>query len=56
MTPTLGGTIDPTFFARYDATVQAALSSGSDVFVIVDLVRLQGNGLPENLRTDPFAA
>jgi hypothetical protein len=22
MTPTLGGTIDPTFFARYDATVQ----------------------------------
>ena len=39
MTPTLGGTIDPTFFARYDGTVQAALSSGSDVYVIIDLVR-----------------
>lgn len=39
MTPTLGGTIDSTFFEEYDTTVQAALSSGSDVYVIVDLVR-----------------
>lgn len=38
MTPTLGGNIDPNFFARYDATVQAALNSGPNVFVIVDLV------------------
>ncbi|KAE9390576.1 cellulase-domain-containing protein [Gymnopus androsaceus JB14] len=37
MTPTLGGTIDSTFFAEYDATVQAALASGDDVYVIVDL-------------------
>ncbi|KIJ23905.1 glycoside hydrolase family 5 protein [Sphaerobolus stellatus SS14] len=35
MTPTLGGTIDPTFFARYDSTVQSALSTGA--YVIVDL-------------------
>ncbi|KAH9836977.1 endoglucanase [Rhodofomes roseus] len=37
MTPTLGGTIDSTFFSEYDQTVQAALSSGSGVYVIVDL-------------------
>lgn len=39
MTPTLGGTINSTFFNEYDATVQAALNSGSNVYVIVDLVR-----------------
>lgn len=38
MTPTVGGTIDSTFFAEYDATVQAALASGDDVYVILDLV------------------
>ncbi|RDB28878.1 Endoglucanase EG-II [Hypsizygus marmoreus] len=37
MTPTLSGTIDATFFARYDATVQVALSSGSNPYVILDL-------------------
>jgi len=37
MTPTLGGTINSTFFSEYDTTVQAALSSDSDVYVIVDL-------------------
>ncbi|KAJ3785012.1 glycoside hydrolase superfamily [Lentinula aff. detonsa] len=37
MTPTVGGTIDSTFFAEYDATVQAALASGDDVYVILDL-------------------
>ncbi len=38
MTPTLGGPIDPVFFARYNATVQAALSSGPNVWVIIDVV------------------
>lgn len=38
MTPTVGGTIDSTFFAEYDTTVQAALASGDDVYVILDLV------------------
>ena len=38
MTPTLGGPIDPAFFARYNNTVQAALSSGPDVWVIIDVV------------------
>ncbi|CAL1695114.1 unnamed protein product [Somion occarium] len=37
MSPQLGGNIDQSFFSRYDATVQSALSSGSNVFVIVDL-------------------
>ncbi|KAF8898927.1 endoglucanase [Infundibulicybe gibba] len=37
MTPTLGGTISSSFFSRYDATVQAALNSGSSPFVILDL-------------------
>ncbi|KAF8958900.1 putative cellulase precursor [Flammula alnicola] len=37
MTPTLGGTVDPTFAARYDNTVQAALNSGSSAYVIVDV-------------------
>ncbi|KAF5352522.1 hypothetical protein D9756_006054 [Leucocoprinus leucothites] len=37
MTPTLGGTIDGTFFQRYDASVQAALNSGSSPYVILDL-------------------
>ncbi len=38
MTPTLGGSIDQSFFSRYDQTVQAALNSGPNVFVIVDVV------------------
>lgn len=38
MTPTLGGTIDPTFLAEYDATVQAALSVSTKPYVIIDLV------------------
>ncbi|KAI0703463.1 glycoside hydrolase superfamily, partial [Cytidiella melzeri] len=37
MTPTLGGPIDPVFFARYNATVQAALSTGPNVWVIADV-------------------
>lgn len=39
MTPTVGGTIDNNFFNRYDATVRAALNSGSNPWVILDLVR-----------------
>lgn len=39
MTPTLGGPIDETFFARYNATVQAALSSSNNTYVILDVVR-----------------
>lgn len=39
MTHTIGGIIDAKFFARYDATVQAALKSESKPYVIVDLVR-----------------
>lgn len=38
MTPTLGGTVSSSFLAEYDATVQAALSAGPDIHVIVDLV------------------
>jgi len=37
MTPTLGGTINSTFFELYDATVSAALASSSSAYVIVDL-------------------
>ncbi|TFK39121.1 endoglucanase [Crucibulum laeve] len=37
MTRTVGGTIDSTFFARYDKTVQTALNSGSSPYVILDL-------------------
>ncbi|TFY83404.1 hypothetical protein EWM64_g612 [Hericium alpestre] len=37
MTPTLGGTISSTFFARYDATVQSALSASTSPYVIIDL-------------------
>ncbi|EIW87466.1 hypothetical protein CONPUDRAFT_180565 [Coniophora puteana RWD-64-598 SS2] len=37
MTPQVGGVIDEGFFQKYDATVKAALSSGSNVHVIVDL-------------------
>ncbi|KAH8099381.1 endoglucanase [Cristinia sonorae] len=37
MTPQVGGSIDQSFLARYDATVQAALNSGSNVHVIVDV-------------------
>nr|WLJ42044.1 Cel5B [Irpex lacteus] len=37
MTPTLGGSIDNGFFSTYDATVQSALNSGSNVHVIIDL-------------------
>ena len=38
MPPTLGGQIDPNFFSRYSQTVQAALNSGPNVYVIVDVV------------------
>lgn len=37
MTPTLGGTINQTFFSIYDATVQAALSASTKPYVILDL-------------------
>ncbi|THH09186.1 hypothetical protein EW145_g2190 [Phellinidium pouzarii] len=37
MTPTVGGDISQSFFEEYDTTVQAALASGPDVFVIVDV-------------------
>ncbi|KAH9944192.1 endoglucanase [Epithele typhae] len=38
MTPTLGGDIDENWFsANYDPTVQAALASSSNTYVIVDL-------------------
>lgn len=40
MTPTLGGTINATFLAEYDATVQAALSVSTRPYVIIDLVRV----------------
>jgi len=35
MTPTLGGTIDSSFWSRYDATVQQGLATGA--YVILDL-------------------
>ena len=38
MTPALGGMISSSFFARYDATVQAALSASTSPYVIIDLV------------------
>jgi hypothetical protein len=38
MTPTAGGPIDETFFARYNTTVQAALSSSVHTYVILDVV------------------
>ncbi|KAI3622417.1 glycoside hydrolase family 5 protein [Moniliophthora roreri] len=37
MTPALGGDIDAGFFSRYDATVQAALTSSSSPWVILDV-------------------
>ncbi|KAG5635067.1 Manganese dependent endoglucanase Eg5A [Sphagnurus paluster] len=37
MTPTVGGTIDANFFARYDKTVQTALNSATKPYVILDL-------------------
>ncbi|KII94195.1 glycoside hydrolase family 5 protein [Plicaturopsis crispa FD-325 SS-3] len=37
MTPTLGGSINETFFEIYDTTVQAALSASSSPYVIIDL-------------------
>ncbi|KAG6855662.1 Manganese dependent endoglucanase Eg5A, partial [Tephrocybe sp. NHM501043] len=37
MTPTVGGTIDSSFFSRYDTTVQAALNSATKPYVILDL-------------------
>lgn len=40
MTPTVGGTIDSGFFSRYDATVQAAMNSGSNPYIILDLVSI----------------
>ncbi|ETW86909.1 glycoside hydrolase family 5 2 [Heterobasidion irregulare TC 32-1] len=60
MTPTLGGTISSSFFARYDATVQAALSASTSPYVIVDLHNyarwngeIIGQGGPTN---DQFAS
>ena len=38
MTPQVGGPISEQFFSRYDASVQAALNSGPNVHVILDLV------------------
>jgi len=38
MTPTLGGPIDKTIFACYNATVQATLASSANTYVIVDMV------------------
>ena len=39
MTPTLGGSINETWFTNfYDKTVQAALASSPNTYVIVDLV------------------
>lgn len=40
MTPQLGGQISEAFFSRYDATVQTALNSGPNVYVILDIVRI----------------
>ncbi|KAG6911572.1 Manganese dependent endoglucanase Eg5A [Tephrocybe rancida] len=37
MTPTVGGTIDSSFFSRYDNTVQAALNAVTKPYVILDL-------------------
>lgn len=39
MTPEVGGAINETWFSNfYDVTVQSALSSSPNTFVIVDLV------------------
>ncbi|THH19988.1 hypothetical protein EW146_g1281 [Bondarzewia mesenterica] len=60
MTPTVGGTISTSFFARYDATVQAALSASTSPYVIIDLHNyarwngsIIGQGGPTN---DEFAS
>ncbi|KAL0951442.1 hypothetical protein HGRIS_008131 [Hohenbuehelia grisea] len=37
MTPTVGGPISSTFFQRYDRTVQAALNSNPNAYVILDV-------------------
>ncbi|KAF9015554.1 endoglucanase [Cyathus striatus] len=37
MTPTLGGSIDSSFFSRYDNTVRTALNSATQPYVILDL-------------------
>jgi endoglucanase len=37
MTPTLGGTVSSSFLSKYDATVNAAQSSSTSPYVIVDL-------------------
>lgn len=38
MTPTVGGSLDNNFFARYDRTVQAALNAATKPYVILDVV------------------
>jgi len=55
MTPTVGGTIDPNFFRRYDATVQTALSTSTQPYVILDVhnyarwnAQIIGQGGPSN--------
>lgn len=60
MTPALGGMISSSFFARYDATVQAALSASTSPYVIIDLHNyarwngeIIGQGGPTN---DQFAS
>ncbi|KLO20744.1 glycoside hydrolase [Schizopora paradoxa] len=59
MTPTVGGPINETFFNTYQTTVQAALNSGPEVHVIVDVHnyarwngQIIGQGGPTN---DQFA-
>jgi len=37
MTPSVGGTLDNTFFTRYDRTVQAALNAATKPYVILDV-------------------
>lgn len=40
MTPTLGGSINETFFYKeYNPVVQAALASSPNAYVIIDVVR-----------------
>lgn len=59
MTPTLGGSIDETWFATFDATVQSALTASTSPYVILDLHNyarwnggIVGQGGPTN---DQFA-
>jgi len=60
MTPTLGGAISQSFLSEYQATVQTALNSGPNVYVIIDVHNyarwngdIIGQGGPTN---DQFAS